>query len=406
MELALIRSLMDKDFYIDNRSRCPDELFSADVRKIKRTIDKAIEQYNRNVTPSEVEALFMAHNPTLTTAQKQGYSALFKQINEQDKMGSDITQEVLSNLFRKVVGEKVANIGFQYVNGDQISLEPLHNIIQNYAEDFTPKMNIEWEDTDLHTLLERNDLEAKWSFNIPTLARKISGISDGHLIEIGARPNCGKTSFHASVIASENGFAAQGAKCVILCNEESAHRVGARYLTAATGMSLQQIKQNPAEANKRYQPIRDKIFIKDSTGRDMNWVEGLVKSYKPDIVVLDMGDKFARTGGFARPDEALRNCASHARMIAKEYGCAVLYMSQLSAEAEGKILLNQSMMEGSRTGKAAEADLMLLLARNPVVDNKEEDDPERHINIAKNKLSGWHGVVHCKLDYLTARYTA
>ena len=38
----------------------------------------------------------------------------------------------------------------------------------------------------------------------------------------------------------------------------------------------------------------------------MNWVESVCKAYKPDIVLLDMGDKFAKTGGFARPDEALK----------------------------------------------------------------------------------------------------
>ena len=37
-------------------------------------------------------------------------------------------------------------------------------------------------------------------------------------------------------------------------------------------------------------------------------------------------------------------------------------MSQLSAEAEARYV-NQAMMEGSRTGKATEADLMLLIAK-------------------------------------------
>ena len=81
-------------------------------------------------------------------------------------------------------------------------------------------------------------------------------------------------------------------------------------------------------------------------------------------------------------------------------------MSQLSAEAEGRQVLNQAMMEGSRTGKAAEADLMLLIAKNPVVEGQEEEDNQRHLNIVKNKLTGWHGVIHCELDYKTARYLA
>jgi len=406
MELSLIRSLMDKEFYEDHRgARCPDRLFSKDVRKIKQAIDTAMDRYERTVTPDEIEALFVSNNPTLTTAQKQAYSALFHKIKAEQPMGSDVAQEVLSKLFQQVVGEDIANLGFDYVNGDKSSLEPLRMLLEQYGDDFTPDLNIEWDDIDMDTLLLRNDLEARWTFNIPSLTRKVEGVNAGHLIEIGARPNTGKTSFHASLIASPGGFAQQGANCIVLCNEEGYHRVGARYLTAATGMTMQEIKKNPAKARELYEPVKNRIKIKDATGRDMNWVESVCKSYKPDIVLLDMGDKFAK-GGFARQDESLKANAVHARQIAKQYECAVFYMSQLSAEAEGKVLLNQSMMEGSRTGKAAEADLMVLIAKNPVVDGQEEEDTQRHLNVVKNKLSGWHGVVHCELEYKTARYTA
>ena len=407
MELSLIRSLMDKTFYDDHRgAKCPDRLFSKDVRKIKQTLDKAIDIYERTVTPDEIEALFLANNPSMTTAQKQGYSALFNTIKKEQPLGSDIAQEVLSKLFQQVVGEDIANLGFDYVNGAKSSLEPLRNLLELYGDDFTPNLNIEWDDISIETLLAKNDLEARWTFNIPSLTRKLDGINAGHLIEVGARPNTGKTSFHASLIASPNGFAHQGAKCVILCNEEGYHRVGARYLTAATGMAVQEVKNNPAQAQTRYKPVFDNIKIRDASNRDMAWVESVCKAYKPDILVLDMGDKFARTGGFSRPDEALKANAIHARQIAKTYECAVFYMSQLSAEAEGKIVLNQAMMEGSRTGKAAEADLMVLIAKNPQVEGQEEEDVQRHLNIVKNKLSGWHGTVHCELDYKTARYTA
>jgi len=405
MELSLIRSLMDKEFYEDHRgARCPDRLFSKDVRKIKQAIDTAMDRYERTVTPDEIEALFMSNNPTLTTAQKQAYSALFHKIKAEQPMGSDVAQEVLSKLFQQVVGEDIANLGFDYVNGDKSSLEPLRQLLEQYGDDFTPDLNIEWDDIDMDTLLSRNDLEARWTFNIPSLTRKVEGVNAGHLIEIGARPNTGKTSFHASLIASPGGFAQQGANCIVLCNEEGYHRVGARYLTAATGMTMQEIKKNPAKARELYEPVKNRIKIKDATGRDMNWVESICKSYKPDIILLDMGDKFAK-GGYARQDESLKANAVHARQIAKQHECAVFYMSQLSAEAEGKVLLNQSMMEGSRTGKAAEADLMILIAKNPVVDGQEEEDTQRHLNVVKNKLSGWHGVVHCELEYRTARYT-
>jgi len=172
-------------------------------------------------------------------------------------------------------------------------------------------------------------------------------------------------------------------------------------------MMMQEIKQNPSKARDIYASVKENIKIYDASNRDMAWVESVCKSYKPDVVLLDMGDKFARSGGFARPDEALKANAIHARMIAKQHECAVFYMSQLSADAEGKILLNQSMMEGSRTGKAAEADLMILIAKNPPKqEDGDEEDLQRHLNIVKNKLSGWHGVITCQLDYQVGRYEA
>jgi hypothetical protein len=407
MELALVRSLMDKEFYDDHRgARCPDRLFSKDIRKIKHVLDTAIQKYARTVTTDEIEALFMSGNPSMTTTQKQAYGDLFHRIKREQPLGKDVAQEVLSKLFQQVVGEEVANLGFDYVNGTQATLEPLRELLDRYTDDFMPDLHVEWDDISIDNLLAQNDLETRWKFNISSLCRKVEGVNAGHLIEVGARSNVGKTSFHASMIASPQGFAAQGANCMVLCNEEGSYRVGARYLQACTGMTLLQIKENPKVAWEKYGKIRNNIFLKDVTGKDMGWVESVCKSYRPDVVVLDMGDKFATTQGFARTDEALKANVVYARQIAKMYNCAMFYMSQLSAEAEGKIALNQAMMEGSRTGKAAEADLMILIAKNPPIEGEDEESRQRHLNVVKNKLSGWHGIIHCELDWKTARYTA
>jgi hypothetical protein len=364
-----------------------------------------MDRYERTVTPDEVEALFMSNNPTLTTAQKQAYASMFASIKREQPMGSDVSQEVLSKLFQQVVGEDVANIGFDMVNGDPATLERLRNLLEQYGDDFIPNLNIEWDDITIETLMAKAELEARWTFNIPSVTLKVEGVSGGQLIEVGARPNTGKTSFHASLIAAPGGFAHQGARCIVLCNEEPTHRVGARYLTAASGMSAREVRDNMGKAQAMYKPVYDNIKIKEAGGRDMAWVESVCKSYSPDILVLDMGDKFGVQGSFARQDEALKACAIYARQIAKTYDCAVFYMSQLSAEAEGRTTLNQSMMEGSRTGKAAEADLMLLIGKAATVEGQDEDSPLRHVNIVKNKLNGWHGMVNCELDYLTARYS-
>ena len=158
----------------------------------------------------------------------------------------------------------------------------------------------------------------------------------------------------------------------------------------------EELPRNIPLAQARYKPVADKIKIKDSTGKNMDWVESVVKQERPDILILDMGDKFA-TPTTDRPDITLRIAAIHARNIAKEYDCAVFWMSQLSAEAQDRTAPNMSMLEGSKTGKAAEADLMILIGMSAEIEGEEQNNT-RYINIAKNKLTGWHGKITAMLD--------
>lgn len=398
---------MDKEFYeLHKGIRCQDKIFTKDVRKVKQVLDYAMETYDQGISLADLEALFYATNKTLTTSNKEQYKKIFQKIANSSALNKDVANEVISKMFQQVVGEEVANIGYAFVNGTQNSLEPLRKIVEDYQDDFTPNLKIEFEDMSIETLLKANAEETQWKFNIPTLRRNVEGVSGGHFIVLGARPNTGKTSFHASIIASPHGFAQQGAKCVILCNEEASHRVGSRYLSSATTMTLDEIKTNQPKAALRYNKVSSNIHIRDSTGKDLTWVEAVVKATQPDVVVLDMGDKFApRTSD--KSDVYLRDATIHARNIAKEYNCAVFWLSQLSAAAEGLAMPDQSMLEGSKTGKAAEADLMILIGKTKVVEGSEMDDTERHLNVAKNKLKGgFHGRITCQLAGDIAQYTA
>lgn len=405
MELALIKTLLDRDFYEQHKGiRCPDHIFSKDTRGIKQALDAAMETYEGSLSVQDLQAVFMVQNKSMTTATKTAMDALFRRIEMTEPIKAEIAQDTLSQLFQNYVGDVVANLGFDYVNGTENSLEPLRKILDDYKDDFTPNLRVDWEADDLDTILAATALESRWSFNIPSLARRVEGVSGGHLIVVGARPNTGKTSFHASLIAAENGFAHQGAKCVILCNEEAYTRVASRYVSASANMTMKEVRENQALARKRYEPVRQNIMFKESTGKTMAWVESVVKQEKPDIVVLDMGDKFADMKS-ERSDITLKAAAIHARNIAKQYDCCVVWMSQLSAEAEGKADLNQSMMEGSKTGKAAEADLMLLIGKTQQVEG-EDEDPVRYLNLAKNKLNGFQGKITCVLDGARSIYSA
>jgi len=406
MELALVKTLLNREFYERNKGiRCPDKIFTKDVRKIKQSLDAAMEAYEYvDLTVADLYAVFNRMNASMTTATRGAYDDLFKRLEIVEPIKEEIAQDTLSQMFQQYVGDQVANLGFDFVNGTESSLEPLRKLLEDFKDDFTPNLRVDWDDNSLDTILDATLLESKWKFNIGSLARRVEGVSGGHLVLVGARPNTGKTSFHASLLAAADGFAHQGAKCIVLCNEEAYTRVAARYISASANMTMTEVRENKALAHKRYESIRKNVLFKDSTGKGMSWVEAVVKQEKPDVVVLDMGDKFADISS-ERSDITLKTAAIHARNIAKQYDCCVIWMSQLSAEAEGKADLNQAMMEGSKTGKAAEADLMILIGKTQQAEG-EDEDPVRYLNLAKNKLNGFQGKITCVLDGSRSIYSA
>ena len=59
MELAILKSLLNKKFYDDYRgAKCPAKIFSRENIKIKELIDAAMQKYPRDLTVDEVAGLF------------------------------------------------------------------------------------------------------------------------------------------------------------------------------------------------------------------------------------------------------------------------------------------------------------------------------------------------------------
>ena len=90
-----------------------------------------------------------------------------------------------------------------------------------------------------------------------------------------------------------------------------------------------------------------------------------------------------------------------AREIAKRNNCCVIAVSQASADGQGKFDLTFDMMEGSKTGKAAEADVIIGVGHR---DKLDTDERIRSLAISKNKITGWHGQLVCTIVPELSRY--
>ncbi len=58
MELALVKTLLSREFYDDHKGvRCPERIFSKDVRKIKQALDTAMEIRQAFIIRASIEKL-------------------------------------------------------------------------------------------------------------------------------------------------------------------------------------------------------------------------------------------------------------------------------------------------------------------------------------------------------------
>ena len=408
MELALLRTLISRNFYENNKSIAKERIFrSKETRNIKSTIDQAMVEYENDISVADVEALFFSLNQTLTTAQKDMYNVLFRKMHDSSELNHDVAQDVLRELNREDAANELVDVAFKMSNGEITSLHKVIEFIDRREEDFMPSLKVTFENMDIDELLKKNELEFKWKINIPSVAQLVPGVNGGQLIVGAARPNTGKTSSHAFLCAGKGGFLHQGAKVMVLANEEATNRVSARYLTAACNMTIREIVKDKAKAETMFSPIKNNLHVADATGWDLDRMERAVKAYKPDILIADMADKFQPEGAYTAHHEKLKATYIRLRIIAKQYGCVILAMSQLSADAEGKVFVDMSMLEGSRTGKASEADVLFCITKTPMVEGQqEEDSAERHWLVLKNKLTGKHGRVVTMFDPETATYSA
>lgn len=404
MELKILRLLLSRDWFSENKDRLTAEMFDGHLKDIYTTIRTAQEKYQRDLTVEEVRELHASSNPALSQATKIVIADAFSDIKSATDIGPDVAADILASMWRRETFRQIAEIAVNGIDGKVPDLEAIRRIVESRSASFEPADEVEWLDTDLDAILAANDEQSQWRINIPTVAEKLPGISGGELMILFARPETGKTASYVSLACAPGGWCWQGARVLVLCNEEPGRRTLLRAVTAACQQDKAWVRQNQAGAEAEWSKIKDRFIMGDAVGLTTAKVDALVRRYAPDIVVCDQLDKIAPIGSFAATHEKLRDIYMNYRETAKRHHCAAVAVSQASAEAEGKTVLNPTMMEGSKTGKFAEADVIIGIGKFPLAEGSTEEDFTRTWTVGKNKISSWHGTVHTILDPHTSTY--
>ena len=378
-------------------------MFPSELGDLYDTIVDGHDKYDRNLTVGEVRELYRVNNPTATRAKRELLAEILDDISAYAPMGEDVAQDVLTKLWQQEVGRGIADMGVAMMEGTPEKIHEIKELIDKSENGFVPDDDIEPITTSVEELLEYEANENCWEFNIPTLAKAVRGGKGGEFMIGFARPEIGKTAFYVSLAMAPNGFCAQGANVHIITNEEPAKRTMLRAVMAYTGYSKEQIYMNRSHASEKFTEIAPNITMLDNVDASIEWLNKYCANKKPDILIIDQLDKLNVSGTFARTDEKLREIYLKFREICKRHDVFGIGISQASADAENKTNVTYAMMENSKTGKAAEADLIIGIGKSDITDN---NDSRRYLTISKNKLTGFHGNIVCNLETATSRYTA
>ena len=379
-------------------------MFPSELADLYDTIVDGHDKYDRNLTVVEVRELFRVNNPTATRAKRELLAEILDDISAYAPIGEDVAQDVLTKMWQQEVGRRIADMGLAMMEGNPEKIYEIKELIERSEDGFVP----EDEDdapisTDLDELLEYDSLANCWEFNIPSLSRAVRGGRAGEFMIAFARPEVGKTAFYVSLAVAPNGFCAQGADVHIITNEEPAKRTMIRAMSAYTGFSKEQLYMHREQAKQKFTEIQANIIMRDKVDASVEWLNKYCERHKPDIVIIDQLDKLDVMGTFARTDEKLRQIYLKFREVCKRHDVFGIGISQASADAENRTNVTYAMMENSKTGKAAEADLIIGIGKQDITDH---NDTPRYLTISKNKLTGFHGNIVCNLETDTSRYTA
>ena len=398
IEKQLLAHCLKRDFYQEVNDIIGKEMFANGVGTIFDTIAFAHVKYNSDITVEELVNLHRDKFPAMPDSSRDMIEEVIRDLKNYTG-NSELAKDLVTNFWRRnqahEIGSKATDIWLGH-NGDYAGLQSLvDNLVDKQPTDDSNFVRV---DDNVSQYLESCDKGFDFQFQLPSLKERISGVGRGNLGIIFARPETGKTTF-CTYLVSE--YIKQGFKVAYFANEEPGRMVKGRIFCSYLNKTVNELRESVNSADEVYNnEIKPKLSLLEGRQISISEIDKFVEANKPDIIFVDQLDKVSINDTYARVDEKLRAIYETSRAIAKRRNCMVWAVSQASYEAHNRQEIDFGMLENSRTGKAAEADIIIGIGKN----FGDEEDYIRHLCVSKNKLTGWHGVVTCRIDIRKARY--
>lgn len=216
------------------------------------------------------------------------------------------------------------------------------------------------------------------------------GLERGHVVLVYARPETGKTLFLVNAIA---GFLMQGLRVLYLGNEEPLRITLLRVLSRLSGMTKQQILENPSRSDELSSKAGyGNLYTSYNAGMTLEWIERAVQQVQPDVTIVDQGRNI-KAPNESRVNQ-LEKVAQGLREIAGAHNTLMVYSTQAGDSASNKLVLDMGDVDFSNTGIPGAVDVMIGIGMN----DEYEKMGQRMLSLPKNKVSGYHGYLAVQID--------
>jgi archaellum biogenesis ATPase FlaH len=385
---------LNNGFYDRVKNIVTRDMFEGRFVTLFDSIAYAHKTYGTDLHPNQLAAVVNDRNPAMPKSAMYEIYEIIESLPHRMSESGDLEYDVVKNFWVRDRARQIGEKAIAIFTGESEHFGELKTLI-DMVEDgrMTDKTTYSELDKGLSQLLEEEVGDPDFPFEWDVLSSMLPGLDRGNLGIIFARPEVGKTTFCSFLAAN---YIRNKQKVVYWANEEPAEKIKMRIIQSYFAKTREEMKSASEELDQIYlQDINPYLTVMDSVGTSMDELNDYAQLNEPDVMFCDQLDKFRVAGDFNRGDERLKETYVLAREIAKRNKLLVWSVSQASYEAHDRQFIDYSMLDGSRTGKAGEADVIIGIGKTGT---SEEENTVRHICISKNKLNGWHGMINCHID--------
>lgn len=211
-------------------------------------------------------------------------------------------------------------------------------------------------------------------------SRISGGALPGHHIVIFGRPEIGKSTVSLNLAAVR---AVKGSRVLYVGNEDQIDILKSRAVSRVTNMSWAEIEQDRTRAIRLYNDrgAEERLRFAQMAGGNAESLREQIDDFEPDILVVDQIRNLEGGG-----DGLVQNLEANGQVVRKlliEYGMIGVSVAQAGGYAEGKLWLDMTDLDSSKTGLPGTADLMIGVGANQDTLARNQ----RGLSLPKNKLS-------------------